>query len=139
MAYSSRNRSASIRIPMMSNSPKAKRIEYRTPDPAANPYLAFSALMMAGLDGIEHKLDPGEPMDKDIYGLSPEELSKIPSAPGSLSEALDHLRRDSEFLLKGEVFTPDFIKNWIDYKKNNEVDPHRLRPTPYEFVQYFDC
>ena len=139
LAYSGRNRSAAVRIPMYSASPKAKRIEVRFPDPSCNGYLAFSALLMAGLDGIQNKIDPGEPLDKDIYGLSPEELSEIPSAAGSLAEALDALEQDHEFLLKGDVFTQDVIDTWIDYKRTNEVDQVRLRPTPYEFFLYYDC
>src|SRR5262245_5606357 len=137
-AYSSRNRSAAVRIPMISPSPKAKRLEYRTPDPSCNGYLAFSAMMLAGLDGIQHKIDPGQPLDKDIYGLSPEELKDIPTAPGSLEEAIDALKRDHEFLLKGDVFTQDAIDMWIDYKINNEVNPVKLRPVPYEYALYFD-
>ncbi|MBI5599075.1 MAG: type I glutamate--ammonia ligase [Deltaproteobacteria bacterium] len=139
LAYSSRNRSASIRIPMYSPSPKAKRIEVRFPDPSCNGYLAFAAMLMAGLDGVKNKIDPGEPLDKDIYGLSPEELSKVPSAAGSLEEALDALTCDHEFLLKGDVFTQDVIDTWIEYKKDKEADPVRLRPVPYEFTLYFDC
>jgi len=138
LVYSSRNRSASIRIPMYSASPKAKRIEYRTPDPTCNGYLAFAAQLMAGLDGIENRLDPGEPLDKNIYGLSPEEMANIPSAPGSLSEALDNLEKDHEFLLKGDVFTQDLIDMWISYKRDNEVDAINLRPHPYEFALYLD-
>nr|WP_279384308.1 hypothetical protein [Geotalea toluenoxydans] len=138
MAYSSRNRSASIRIPMLSSNPKAKRIEYRTPDPSCNGYLAFAAMLMAGLDGIENKIDPGQPLDKDIYGLSPEELADIPSAPGSLEEALNALKEDHEFLLKGDVFTPDVIEKWIEYKTEAEVTPVRMRPVPLEFALYFD-
>ncbi|MBI5482405.1 MAG: type I glutamate--ammonia ligase [Deltaproteobacteria bacterium] len=139
LAYSSRNRSAAIRIPMYSPSPKAKRIEFRTPDPSCNAYIAFSAMLLAGLDGIEHQIDPGEPLDKDIYALSPEELKDVPSAPFSLDEALLSLRRDYEFLLKGDVFTRDVIETWIDYKMESEVTPVRLRPTPLEFGLYFDC
>jgi glutamine synthetase len=139
LAYSSRNRSASVRIPMYSSSPNAKRIEVRFPDPSCNGYLAFSAMMMAGLDGIQNKLDPGEPLDKDIYGLSPEELAKVPSAAGSLEEALEALKNDHEFLLKGDVFTKDVIDKWIEYKMENEVNEVRLRPTPKEFDLYFDC
>jgi glutamine synthetase len=139
LAYSSRNRSAAIRIPMYSPSPKTKRVEVRFPDPSCNGYLAFSAMLMAGLDGIQNKIDPGEPLDKDIYGLSPEELVKVPSASGSLDEALDALNQDHEFLLKGDVFTQDVIDIWIDYKKENESDEVKLRPTPYEFCLYFDC
>jgi glutamine synthetase len=138
LAYSSRNRSASIRIPMYSASPKAKRIEFRTPDPSCNGYLAFSAILMAVLDGIENRIDPGEPLDRDIYALSPEELSKVPSAPGSLDEALDALEKDHEFLLKGDVFTPDVISTWCEYKRLKEVDAVRLRPHPHEFMLYFD-
>jgi glutamine synthetase len=139
LAYSSRNRSAAVRIPMYSPSPKAKRVEYRPPDPSCNPYLAFSAMMMAGLDGIQKKMDPGKPLDKNIYDLPPEELAKVPSVPGSLEVALDALENDSEFLLKGDVFTEDVIKTWIEYKRKNEVDAVRLRPHPYEFYLYFDA
>ncbi|MGP0630000.1 type I glutamate--ammonia ligase [Nitrospina sp. 32_T5] len=139
LAYSSRNRSASIRIPMYSPSPKAKRIECRFPDPTANGYLAFSALLMAGLDGIENKIDPGEPLDKDIYALGPEDLANIPSLPTSLEEALECLEEDHEFLLKGDVFTQDIIDRWISYKRENEVAPIRLRPHPYEFYLYYDA
>ncbi len=139
LAYSSRNRSASVRIPMYSSSPKAKRIEVRFPDPSCNGYFAFAAMMMAGLDGIQNKIDPGEPLDKDIYGLSPEELAKVPSAAGSLDEALEALKDDHEFLLKGDVFTEDVIDKWIEYKMENEVKELRLRPTPKEFDLYFDC
>src|SRR6185369_2969387 len=116
LAYSSRNRSAAIRIPMYSASPKSKRIEARFPDPSCNGYLAFAALLMAGIDGIQNKMDPGDPLDKDIYGLTPEELKDVPSAPGSLKEALNNLRKDHAFLLKGDVFTQDVIDTWIDYK-----------------------
>ncbi|TAN60367.1 type I glutamate--ammonia ligase [bacterium] len=139
LAYSSRNRSASIRIPMYSPSPKAKRIEVRFPDPSCNGYLAFAAMLMAGLDGIQNKIDPGQPLDKDIYGLSPEELKHVPSAAGSLEEALNALKADHEFLLKGDVFTKDVIETWIEYKKEKENDPVRLRPVPHEFYLYFDC
>ena len=139
LAYSSRNRSASIRIPMYSPSPKAKRIEVRFPDPSCNGYLAFAAMLMAGLDGIQNKISPGDPLDKDIYGLSPEELSKVPSAAGSLEEALNALKQDHEFLLKGDVFTKDVIDTWIEYKMSKEVNPVRLRPVPHEFALYFDC
>jgi glutamine synthetase len=138
LAYSSRNRSASIRIPMYSASPKAKRIEVRFPDPACNPYLAFSAMMMAGLDGIENKIDPGQPLDKDIYSLSPEELSAVPTMPGSLPEALRCLEEDHDFLLKGDVFTEDTIRNWIEYKHEKEVVAVAMRPHPHEFELYFD-
>ncbi len=138
LAYSSRNRSASIRIPMYSASPKAKRIEARFPDPSCNPYLAFSAMLMAGLDGIKNRIHPGEPLDKDIYELSPAELSKVPSVPASLEGALNALEADHEFLTQGDVFTPDAIEMWLDYKRANEVDPVRLRPHPHEFKLYFD-
>ena len=139
LAYSGRNRSASIRIPMYSPSPKAKRIEVRFPDPAANGYLAFAAMLMAGLDGIQNKIHPGDPLDKDIYGLSPEELSKVPSCCGSLEEALTALQNDHEFLMKGDVFTKDVIETWIEYKTTSEVKPMAMRPTPYEFALYYDC
>ncbi|WP_319523029.1 type I glutamate--ammonia ligase [uncultured Desulfosarcina sp.] len=138
LAYSSRNRSASIRIPMYSASPKAKRIEFRTPDPSCNGYLAFSAILMAVIDGIENKLDPGDPLDKNIYDLPPEELAEIPSAPGSLDEALAALEEDHDFLLKGDVFTKDAIDMWIDYKTASEVNPVKLRPHPHEFFLYYD-
>jgi glutamine synthetase len=138
LAYSSRNRSAAIRIPTYSESPKAKRIEYRPPDPSANPYLCFAALLMAGLDGVQNKIDPGEPMDKNLYELPPEEMAKVPQVPGSLSEAIVHLERDHEFLLKGDVFTRDFIEMWISHKRK-ESDALRLRPHPYEFFLYYDA
>ena len=138
LAYSSRNRSAAIRIPMYSASPKAKRIEFRTPDPSCNGYLAFSAILMAVIDGIQNKMDPGEPLDKNIYDLPPEELAEVESAPGSLEEALDALKDDHEFLLKGDVFTQDVIDTWIEYKTENEVNPVKLRPHPHEFFLYFD-
>lgn len=138
LAYSCRNRSAAIRVPMYSASPKAKRIEARFPDPSCNGYLAFSAFLMAGLDGIQNKIDPGDPLDKDIYGLSPEELADVPSVPGSLEEAMEALRDDHEFLLKGDVFTQDAIDMWIDYKTENEINPLKLHPTPMEFALYYD-
>ncbi|MBF0241322.1 MAG: type I glutamate--ammonia ligase [Desulfamplus sp.] len=138
LAYSSRNRSASIRIPMYSSSPSAKRIEFRTPDPSCNGYLAFAAMTMAMVDGIQNKIDPGDPMDKNIYDLPPEELAGIPSAPGSLGEALDALEKDCEFLLKGDVFTKDVIEKWIAYKRENELTPVNSRPHPYEFYLYYD-
>jgi glutamine synthetase len=138
LAYSSRNRSAAVRIPMYSASPKAKRIEFRTPDPSCNGYLAFSAILMAALDGIENKIDPGDPLDKDIYGMAPEELAEIPSAPGSLDEAIAALKADHEFLLKGDVFTQDALDMWIEYKTERESDAVRLRPHPYEFFLYYD-
>ncbi|MBF0508067.1 MAG: type I glutamate--ammonia ligase, partial [Deltaproteobacteria bacterium] len=139
LAYSSRNRSASVRIPMYSASPKAKRVEVRFPDPSCNGYLAFSAMLMAGLDGIENQIDPGQPLDKDIYHLSPEELANVPSTPGSLEEALAALKEDHKFMLKGDVFTQDVIDTWIEYKTVNEVDALKLRPHPYEFGLYFDA
>ncbi|HPT27252.1 MAG TPA: type I glutamate--ammonia ligase [Bryobacteraceae bacterium] len=138
LAYSRRNRSAAVRIPMYSASPKAKRIEYRPPDPSSNPYLAFSALLMAGVDGILNKIDPGESLDKDIYDLSPEELRKVPSMPGSLDEALDCLDADHDFLLKGDVFTDELIEAFVNYKRKNEAEAVRLRPHPYEFALYYD-
>jgi len=138
LAYSSRNRSAAIRIPMYSASPKAKRIEFRTPDPSCNGYLAFSAMLMAVIDGIQNKMDPGEPLDKNIYDLPPEELAEVESAPGSLDESLNALKEDHEFLLKGDVFTQDVIDMWIEYKMENEVNPVKLRPHPHEFFLYFD-
>ncbi len=138
LAYSSRNRSASVRIPMYSTSPKAKRIEFRTPDPSCNGYLAFSAILMAAIDGIENKIHPGDPLDKDIYGMSPEELADVPSAPGSLQEALASLAEDHAFLLKGDVFTQDVIDTWITYKTVNEINDVNLRPHPHEFFLYFD-
>ena len=138
LAYSNRNRSASLRIPS-TNSDKAKRVEYRTPDASANGYLAFAAQLMAGLDGIENKIDPGQPLDKDIYGLSPEELKDVPSVATSLEDALNNLEQDHDFLLKGDVFTKDVIEMWISYKREAEVEPVRMRPCPQEFALYFDC
>ncbi len=138
LAYSSRNRSAAIRIPMYSSSPKAKRIEFRTPDPSCNGYMAFSAILMAAIDGIEKKIDPGQPLDKNIYDLPPEELALVPSAPGSLDEALAALKADSEFLLKGDVFTQDVIDTWIEYKTKHESNAVKLRPHPHEFFLYYD-
>jgi glutamine synthetase len=138
LAYSRRNRSAACRIPMYSTSPKAKRVEFRCPDPSCNPYLAFSAMLMAALDGIANKTHPGEPMDKDIYDLPPEELARVPKAPGSLRETLENLEKDHAYLLKGDVFTEDVISTWINYKMKNEVQALELRPHPYEFVLYFD-
>ncbi|MGA2863144.1 MAG: type I glutamate--ammonia ligase [Verrucomicrobiota bacterium] len=137
LAYSSRNRSACIRIPTYSESPKAKRIEYRPPDPACNPYLAFAAMMLAGVDGILNKIDPGEPMDKNLYELPPEEMAKVPQILGSLEEAIMALEKDHEYLLKGDVFSMDFIDMWIAAKRK-EHDALRLRPHPYEFFLYYD-
>ena len=139
LAYSSRNRSASIRIPMYSASPKAKRVEFRCPDPSSNPYLGFSAILMAGLDGIINRIDPGDPLEKDIYDMEPEELKHVPSTPGSLGEALKCLADDHEYLLKGDVFTEDVIETWIKYKTEKEIKPMALQPHPYEFNLYYDC
>jgi glutamine synthetase len=139
LAYSQRNRSASCRIPMYSASPKTKRIEFRCPDPTCNPYLAFSAILLAAIDGIQNKLNPGPPLDRDIYDLPPEELAKVPKAPGSLDEALAALERDQEFLLRGDVFTEDVIATWIRFKREKEIQPMRLRPHPYEFCLYYDA
>ena len=138
LAYSSRNRSAGVRIPMYSPSPKAKRLEVRFPDPSCNPYLAFSAMLMAGLDGIENKIDPGAPLDKDIYSLSPEELEHFEVMPATLEEALDCLEDDHEFLLKGDVFTEDALRTWLSYKRENECREVALRPHPHEFELYYD-
>jgi glutamine synthetase len=138
LAYSRRNRSAAVRIPMYSSNPKAKRLEFRPPDPSANPYLAFAAMLMAGLDGVLNKTNPGDPLDKDIYDLSPEELRNVPSMPGSLEEALSCLEDDHAFLLKGDVFTEELLEAFIDYKRKNEADAVRLRPHPYEFALYYD-
>lgn len=138
LVYSQRNRSAAIRIPLYSQKPALKRLEFRCPDPAANAYLAFSAMLMAGLDGVENKIEPPPPVDKDIYDMPPEELKNLPSVPGSLEEALDALEADHDFLLKGDVFTPDLIEAWLSYKRGSEVDAMRLRPHPYEFYLYYD-
>ena len=139
LAYSQGNRSASVRIPLSGPNPKAKRLEFRCPDATCNPYLAFAAMLCAGLDGIKNKIDPGSSLDVDIYDLSPEELAKIPSTPGSLLDALKALEADHDFLTVGNVFTEDFINNWIEYKLDNEVNPMRLRPHPYELALYYDC
>jgi glutamine synthetase len=139
LAYSSRNRSAGVRIPVYSPSPKAKRIEVRFPDPSCNPYLAFAAMLMAGLDGIMTKINPGDPLDKNLYDLPPEEMAKVPSCPASLEAALDALENDHEFLIQGDVFTQDVIETWLDYKRVKECDPIRLRPHPYEFMLYYDA
>ncbi len=138
IAYSQRNRSACVRIPVYSKSENAKRVEFRTPDPSCNPYLAFSALLMAGLDGIQNRIHPGDPMDKDLYDLEPEELADIESTPVSLGDSLDALEDDHEYLLKGDVFTQDVLDVWIDYKRENEVDAINMRPHPYEFFLYHD-
>jgi glutamine synthetase len=139
LAYSQRNRSASCRIPMYSASPKTKRIEFRCPDPTCNPYLAFAAILLAAIDGIQNKLNPGPPLDRDIYDLPPEELANVPKAPVSLDEALDALERDNDFLLRGDVFTEDVIATWLRFKREREIAPMRLRPHPYEFCLYFDA
>lgn len=138
LAYSQRNRSAACRIPMYSNDPKSKRFEFRCPDGSCNPYLAFAAIVMAAIDGIENKISPGDPLDKDIYDLPPEELSNVTKTPHSLEKALDALADDHEFLLRGDVFTQDVIDTWIRYKRENEVEAVRVRPHPYEFCMYFD-
>ncbi|MEC4668808.1 MAG: type I glutamate--ammonia ligase [Nitrospirota bacterium] len=138
LVYSQRNRSACVRIPMYSKSEKAKRLEFRTPDPSCNPYYAFAGMLMAGLDGIEKKTEPPPPLDKDLYDLEPEEAAKIKSVAGSLEQVLDALEQDHDFLLKGGVFTKDVVDTWIEYKRKKELDPVRLRPHPYEFVLYFD-
>ena len=139
LAYSQGNSSASVRIPLSGDNPKAKRLEFRCPDATCNPYLAFAAMLCAGLDGIKNKIDPGAPLDKNIYELSPEELAKVPSTPGSLELALEALEKDHKFLTDSGVFTEDFIENWISYKLDNEVNPLRLRPHPYEFSLYYDA
>ena len=139
LAYSQRNRSAMARIPVYNKKPAAKRVEFRPPDPSCNPYLAFAAMLMAGLDGIINKIDPGEPLEVDLYDLSPEEAAKIKQVPGSLEEVLDALEADHEFLLRGNVFTPDLIETWLSYKREHEVDAVRLRPHPYEFFLYYDA
>jgi glutamine synthetase len=138
LAMSQRNRSAAARIPMYSDSPNARRVEFRCPDPSANPYLAFAAMLMAGLDGVEQHMDPGDPLDKNIYDLPPEEARKVQHVPASLDESLNALEQDHGFLLKGDVFTRDVIETWIDYKRKHEIDPVRLRPHPWEFHLYFD-
>jgi glutamine synthetase len=138
LVYSAGNRSACIRVPITGTSPKAKRIEFRVPDPSANPYLAFSAMLMAGLDGIKNKIEPAEPIDKDLYELPPDEAASIPQVPGSLDAVLNHLEEDNEYLQEGGVFTADLIEAWIEYKRTNEIDPVRLRPHPYEFELYYD-
>jgi len=138
LAYSARNRSAAIRIPMFSTNPKLKRLEFRPPDPSCNPYIAFAAMLMAGIDGIQNRIDPGAPLDKDIYDLSPEELKDVPSLPGSLDASLTALENDHDFLLKGDVFTPQIVDRWISYKREREIQPLRLRPHPLEFSMYYD-
>jgi glutamine synthetase len=139
LVYSQRNRSACVRIPVTGTVAKAKRVEFRVPDPSANPYLAFAAMLMAGLDGVKNKIEPPEPIDKDLYDLPPEDYFNVKQTPGSLPEVLDALRVDSDYLLEGGVFTADVIDTWIDWKIANEIDPVRLRPTPHEFAMYYDC
>jgi len=138
LGYSQRNRSAACRIPMYSADPKAKRVEFRCPDPAANPYLCFAAMLMAGLDGIERRISPGDPIDKNLYDLPPQEMAKVPKAPGTLDEALHALEGDHKFLLEGDVFTKDVIETYLSYKRSREIDEIRLRPHPYEFFLYYD-
>jgi glutamine synthetase len=138
LVYSQRNRSACVRIPITGPNPKAKRLEFRVPDPSANPYLAFAAMLMAGLDGIKNKIEPPEPLDKDLYELPPDEAKSIPQVPGSLEAVLDNLEADHEYLLEGGVFTEDLIETWLDYKRSNEIDAIRLRPHPHEFELYYD-
>ena len=132
------NRSACVRVPITGTNPKAKRIEFRVPDPSCNPYLAFSAMLMAGIDGIKNKIEPPAPIDKDLYELPPDEAASIPQVPGSLDEVLDALEADHDYLIEGGVFTEDLIETWIDYKRSNEIDPIRLRPHPHEFELYYD-
>ena len=139
LMYSARNRSAIVRIPMYSKSPKAKRLEFRAPDPTANPYLAFAAMLMAGLDGVKNRIEPPKPVDKDLYELHGPEKAKIKNTPGSLGEVMDALEKDHDFLLKGDVFTPDLIETWIAYKREKDVKPMALRPHPYEFFLYYDA
>lgn len=138
MVYSQRNRSAAMRIPITGSNPKAKRVEFRAPDPSSNPYLAFSALLMAGLDGVKNKIEPAEPIDKDLYELAPEEHANVQQVPTSLPAVLDALEADHEYLLAGGVFTSDLIETWIDYKRTHEIAPIQLRPHPHEFELYFD-
>jgi glutamine synthetase len=138
LLYSSRNRSACIRIPISGTNPKAKRIEFRCPDPSSNPYLAFAAMLMAGLDGVRNRIEPADPVDKDLYELPPEEAANVPQVPSSLDRVIDRLEADHDYLLEGDVFTPDLIETWIRIKRNDEIDPIRLRPHPYEFALYYD-
>jgi glutamine synthetase len=138
LVYSQRNRSACARIPVTGTDPRAKRVEFRVPDPAANPYLAFPAMLMAGLDGVKSKIEPPDPIDKDLYDLPPDEFASVQQTPGSLPEVLDALVADHEYLLDGGVFTPDLIETWISLKRDNEIDPVQLRPTPHEFALYYD-
>ena len=137
--YSQRNRSACVRIPITGNNPKAKRIEFRCPDSSGNPYFAFAAMMMAGLDGVKNKIEPMAPVDKDLYELPPEEAADIPQAPTSLPAVIDRLEQDHDYLTEGGVFTEDLIENWISYKREKEIAPVNLRPHPHEFELYYDC
>ena len=139
LVYSQRNRSAAVRIPITGSNPKAKRIEFRAPDPSGNPYLGFAAMMMAGIDGIKNRIEPHAPVDKDLYELPPEEAASIPQAPTSLEASLQALSEDNDFLTEGDVFTEDLIDTYIKFKYENEIEPTRLRPTPLEFEMYFDC
>ena len=138
LVYSQRNRSAACRIPVYSPSPKAKRVEFRCPDPSCNPYLAFSAILMAGLDGVANHIEPPPPVDEDLFDMPAEELAKIGQVPSSLEEAMDALESDQDYLKAGGVFTDDLIETWVDYKRSNEVDAVRLRPHPWEFMLYYD-
>jgi glutamine synthetase len=139
LVYSQRNRSACVRIPITGTNPKAKRLEFRCPDSSGNPYLAFSAMLMAGIDGIKNKIEPAAPVDKDLYELPPDEAAQIAQAPTSLAQVIDNLEADHEYLTEGGVFTPDVIDTWINYKRDNEITPINLRPHPYEFALYYDC
>ena len=138
LVYSARNRSACIRIPVTGSSPKAKRVEYRVPDPSSNPYLCFAAVLMAGIDGVRNRIEPREPIDKDLYELAPEEYHDIEKLPYSLDLALEALEADNDYLTEGDVFTPDLIETWTSYKRDNELAPIRQRPHPYEFELYYD-
>jgi len=139
LAYSQRNRSAACRIPMVSANPRTKRVEFRCPDAMANPYFAFAAILMAAIDGIQNKFHPGDPLDTDLYELSPAQRACVPQAPRALDEALDALERDHDFLLRGDVFTDDVIATWLAHKREQEIAPLRLRPHPYEFCLYYDA
>jgi glutamine synthetase len=139
LVYSARNRSACVRIPITGSNPKAKRVEFRVPDPSSNPYLAFAAMLMAGLDGVRNRIEPPDPVDKDLYELPPEEHAAIPQVPGSLAAVLEALEEDNDYLTEGDVFTEDLIQTWIEYKRTKEIDPLRFRPHPHEFEMYYDC
>jgi len=138
LVYSQRNRSACIRIPITGANPKSKRVEFRCPDPSANPYLAFSAMLLAGIDGIKNKIEPAQPIDKDLYELPPDEHAEVATVPGSLPAVMDSLEADHDYLLEGGVFTPDLIETWIDYKRTHEIMPVAVRPHPHEFELYYD-